>query len=253
MDNLPGRCAVRRARSAARAGENVLAEPEVAAADRIVLTGDLAAGPQPRRDPRPAGLARGPGPADAAGTRTVSWSSSPAAQVHTVPDPVAPWAAAQLRADQAGLLAGLPLDGKPPGDRAGPGAVLPRHPPGRRGGGRRRLPARALGRRARLRRPGGGRGGKGTPTCRSAWWSPRAGGQPGQRRDAVRPARHTGRCSGQGSSCGAPCSTRAACARIAAQSSYPDAAEWADFYLNARATDAEALAVMAPGWLFFSA
>ena len=38
----------------------------------------------------------------------------------------------------------------------------------------------------------------------------------------------------------------AACARVAAQSSYPDAAEWADFYLNARATDAEALAVMAP-------
>src|ERR1700729_4478298 len=28
--------------------EAVLAEPEVAAADRIVLTGDLAAGPQPR-------------------------------------------------------------------------------------------------------------------------------------------------------------------------------------------------------------
>jgi hypothetical protein len=37
-----------------------------------------------------------------------------------------------------------------------------------------------------------------------------------------------------------------ACARVAAQSSYPDAAEWADFYLNARATDAEALAVMGP-------
>ncbi len=39
---------------------------------------------------------------------------------------------------------------------------------------------------------------------------------------------------------------RAACARVAAESSYPDAAEWADFYLNARATDAEALAVMGP-------
>ena len=37
-----------------------------------------------------------------------------------------------------------------------------------------------------------------------------------------------------------------ACARVAAESSYPGAAEWADFYLNARATDAEALAVMAP-------
>jgi predicted phosphodiesterase len=29
--------------------EAVLAEPDVASADRIVLTGDLAAGPQPRR------------------------------------------------------------------------------------------------------------------------------------------------------------------------------------------------------------
>jgi hypothetical protein len=40
--------------------------------------------------------------------------------------------------------------------------------------------------------------------------------------------------------------TVAACARVAAESSYPDAAEWADFYLNARATDAEALAAMGP-------
>jgi hypothetical protein len=40
--------------------------------------------------------------------------------------------------------------------------------------------------------------------------------------------------------------TGTACARVAAESSYPDAAEWADFYLNARATDAEALAVMGP-------
>ena len=38
----------------------------------------------------------------------------------------------------------------------------------------------------------------------------------------------------------------AACARVAAESSYPDAAEWAVFYLNARASDAEALAAMAP-------
>ncbi len=34
--------------------------------------------------------------------------------------------------------------------------------------------------------------------------------------------------------------------RIAAESSYPAAAEWADLYLNARASDAEALAVIAP-------
>ena len=88
--------------------ESVLAEPEVAAADRIVLTGDLAAGPQPcetldllaslgdravwirgNADRELVQLARG--------------------EVSTVPDPIAPWAAAQLRADQVALLAGLPL------------------------------------------------------------------------------------------------------------------------------------------------
>ena len=30
------------------------------------------------------------------------------------------------------------------------------------------------------------------------------------------------------------------------QSSYPDVAEWADYFLHARASDAEALAVFAP-------
>jgi predicted phosphodiesterase len=38
----------------------------------------------------------------------------------------------------------------------------------------------------------------------------------------------------------------AACARIAAESGYPDAAEWADYYVHARASDAEALAAFGP-------
>ncbi|HEX3812969.1 MAG TPA: metallophosphoesterase family protein [Mycobacteriales bacterium] len=38
----------------------------------------------------------------------------------------------------------------------------------------------------------------------------------------------------------------AAGAEIARRSGYPDAAEWADFYLNARATDAEVLAAFGP-------
>jgi hypothetical protein len=37
-----------------------------------------------------------------------------------------------------------------------------------------------------------------------------------------------------------------ACARIADESSYPDAATWADYFVRARATDAEALATFAP-------
>jgi predicted phosphodiesterase len=88
--------------------EAVLDEPDVRSADRIVLTGDLAAGPQPvptldllcslggravwvrgNADRELVTLARG--------ART------------EVPDPVVPWAAAQLRPDQVDLLAGLPL------------------------------------------------------------------------------------------------------------------------------------------------
>jgi hypothetical protein len=38
----------------------------------------------------------------------------------------------------------------------------------------------------------------------------------------------------------------AACARIAEESTYPDAADWADYFVRARATDAEALTAFGP-------
>ena len=38
----------------------------------------------------------------------------------------------------------------------------------------------------------------------------------------------------------------AACAAIADQSGYPDVAEWADYFVHARATDADALGAFAP-------
>jgi hypothetical protein len=38
----------------------------------------------------------------------------------------------------------------------------------------------------------------------------------------------------------------AACAQVTRSSSYPDVAEWTDYFRHARATDAGALAVMAP-------
>jgi diadenosine tetraphosphatase ApaH/serine/threonine PP2A family protein phosphatase len=38
----------------------------------------------------------------------------------------------------------------------------------------------------------------------------------------------------------------AACAAVRAESAYQDIAEWADYFLNSRASDADALAVMAP-------
>lgn len=85
----------------------VLAETDVRAADLVVVTGDHAAGPQPVEvldrltslGDR-ALLVRGN-----ADRELVSWARDGAGEV---PDPVVPWAAAQLRPDQVELLAGLP-------------------------------------------------------------------------------------------------------------------------------------------------
>ncbi|HEX5493090.1 MAG TPA: metallophosphoesterase family protein [Mycobacteriales bacterium] len=87
--------------------EAVLAEPDVAAAQRIVLTGDIAAGPLPAQT---IDLLRG------LGDRVV-WVRGNADRemvehvrggAVATPDPIAPWAAEHLRADQIDLLAGLP-------------------------------------------------------------------------------------------------------------------------------------------------
>ena len=114
--------------------ESVLAEPEVATADRIVLTGDLAAGPQPRQTlDLLASL----------GDRAV-WIRGNAdrelvqlarGEVSTVPDPIAPWAAAQLRglhAHRRGIL--LPRG-------RGMGGLLPERAGQRCGGTGRHGPA----------------------------------------------------------------------------------------------------------------
>jgi predicted phosphodiesterase len=85
----------------------VLAEPDVASADLIVLTGDIAAGPQPVQC-----LDR----LVALGERAV-WIRGNAdremvefarAERTDMPDEVSAWAAGQLRVDQVDLLAGLP-------------------------------------------------------------------------------------------------------------------------------------------------
>src|SRR5260221_2298193 len=88
--------------------EAVLAEPDVAAADLIALTGDLAAGPLPAETLDVlSGL----------GERAV-WIRGNAdrelvecrgGRLPSVPDRVSPWAAQQLRDDQVDLLARLPL------------------------------------------------------------------------------------------------------------------------------------------------
>jgi predicted phosphodiesterase len=227
--------------------ESVLAEPDVAGADRIVLTGDLAAGPQPREtldllaslgdralwirgnaDRELVQLARG--------------------EVSTVPDPIASWAAAQLRADQVALLAGLPLTATL--DVAGLGTVLFCH-------ATPRDDEEVVLADSRLERWADVLGTPGReaatvvcghthmPFCRLAHGrlvvNPGSVGMPYGRAGAhwalLGPGVQLRRTQFD---------TGAACARVAAESSYPDAAEWADFYVNARATDADALAVMAP-------
>ncbi|MGP3979039.1 metallophosphoesterase family protein [Streptomyces sp. 8N114] len=87
--------------------ESVLAEPEVSTADRIVLTGDITAGPQPCQV---LDLLTSLG-------ERVAWISGNAdrelleyrrGQRDTLPDPIAPWAAEQFREDHLSLLASLP-------------------------------------------------------------------------------------------------------------------------------------------------
>lgn len=88
--------------------EAVLAEPDAVSADRIVLTGDLAAGPLPAQTlDRLAEL----------GDRAV-WVRGNADRELVqlagggdtkIPDPIAPWAAAQLTDAHVELLASLPL------------------------------------------------------------------------------------------------------------------------------------------------
>ncbi|MCQ4042748.1 metallophosphoesterase family protein [Streptantibioticus rubrisoli] len=85
----------------------VLAEPDVAAADRIVLTGDLAAGPQPV-----AVLDRLAELGDRAlwlgGNADRELVEYRRGQRADIPDPIATWAAEQLREDQVELLDSLP-------------------------------------------------------------------------------------------------------------------------------------------------
>ena len=87
--------------------EAVLAEPEVAGAERVVLTGDITAGPQPVEV---LDLLREQGD-------RVLWVSGNAdrelveyrrGERTEIPDPIAPYAARQLTDEQVEFLAGLP-------------------------------------------------------------------------------------------------------------------------------------------------
>lgn len=88
--------------------EAVLAEPDVAAADRIVLLGDLLAGPMPVET-----LERLSALGDRAvwvrGNADRELAASARTGESVVPDPIFPWAARQLRPADLPLLDALPL------------------------------------------------------------------------------------------------------------------------------------------------
>ncbi|WP_326673125.1 metallophosphoesterase family protein [Streptomyces sp. NBC_01257] len=229
------------------AREAVLAEPEVRAADRIVLTGDITAGPQP---------AQVLDLLTSLGDR-VAWVSGNAdrellehrtGRRDTVPDPIAPWAAGQLRPDHLELLARLPLSLTLPVH--GMGRVLFCHATPRDdeevvlvdsrpdrwrevlGGldadvrtvvlGHTHMPFVRLAHGRLVVNPGS----VGMPYGRTgAHWALLGPGVELRTTDY---------------------DIEAAITRLARDSSYPGITEWADYFLRARATDADALAAFGP-------
>lgn len=87
--------------------EAVLAEPDVAAADRVVLTGDITAGPQPAEvlDLLRAQGGRVLWVAGNADRELVEYRRGARTDI---PDPIGPYAAAALRPEQVDFLEGLP-------------------------------------------------------------------------------------------------------------------------------------------------
>ncbi|TYB35518.1 metallophosphoesterase family protein [Micromonospora sp. AP08] len=225
--------------------EAVLAEPDVAAADLIVLTGDIAAGPQPVEvlDLLASLGDRACWVGGNADRELVEARAGQPAQIE-----VSDWAATQLRDDQVARLAALPPTVTLP--VAGLGEVLFCHAtprddeevvlvdsrlerwaevfaglPAEVGTvvcGHTHMPFTRLVDRRLVVNPGsvgmpyGGAG---------AWWALLGPGVQ-LRRTAF--------------------DVDAACARVAAESGFPDAAAWADEYLRSRHSDADALTVFGP-------
>ena len=227
--------------------EAVLAEPDVAAADLVVLTGDLAAGPQPAETIDAlhdlgdrAVWVRGNADRELVEYRNKERSS--------IPDPIAPWAAEQLRDDQLELLSSLPLSatvevsglGKAMFCHATPRddeeVVLVDSRPDRWAEvfagldestravvcGHTHMPFARLADRRLVVNPGsvgmpyGGAG---------AHWALLGPGVD------LRVTEFD---------------LDRACERIAAESGYPDAREWADYFVRSTASDTEAIAVFGP-------
>ncbi|MDQ2747941.1 MAG: metallophosphoesterase family protein [Pseudonocardiales bacterium] len=228
--------------------EAVLAEPDVVSAERIVLTGDIAAGPQPVEVlDRLVGLGERVtwvrGNADRELVAVARGGST------TIPDPIAPWAAAQLRPDQVELLSRLEhpvtlsvdgfgdvvfCHGTPRDDDEVVlvdtrlerwREVLADLPDAVRTVvcGHTHMPFVRLAHRRQIVNPGS----VGMPYGRQgAHWALLAAGAVTLRRTAFDPG--------------------VATAALCAQSDYPGVAEWADYFLYSRASDAEALTTFGP-------
>ena len=225
----------------------VLAEPDVAAADLIVLTGDLAAGPQPV-ETLDRLVALGDRAVWIRGNADRELVESAHGERTDMPDEVSAWAAGELRPDQVELLAGLPLSRTIP--VTGLGEVLFCHATPRDdeevvvadsrldrwqqvfGGvpaevnavvcGHTHMPFIRLAHGRLVINPGS----VGMPY-----------GQPGAHWALLGPGAELRRTAFD---------TDAASALIVAQSGFPGARAWADVYVRGRITDAEALAVMGP-------
>lgn len=228
--------------------EAVLAEPDVRAADLVVLTGDLASGPQPVEtlDALSALGARAIWVRGNADRELVKYRHG---EPGPIPDSVTPWAAGQLRDDQVELLAGLPLSVTLDLD-GGPGATLFCHATPRDDEevvvvdsrldrwaqvfagldpdvrtvvcGHTHMPFARLAHRRLVVNPGS----VGMPYgCAGAHWALLGRGV--QLRvtefDIDR-----------------------ACARIKAESGFDEAGEWADYFLRSAASDADALQAFGP-------
>jgi predicted phosphodiesterase len=225
----------------------VLAEPDVAAADLIVLTGDLAAGPQPVETlDRLAEL--GDQAVWVRGNADRELVEFARRERIEMPDEVSAWAADELRLDQVELLAGLPLSRTVA--VTGLGEVLFCHATPRDDTevvlvdsrldrwqhifdgvpaevttvvcGHTHMPFIRLAHGRLVVNPGSVGMPYGVPGAHWALLGPGAE----LRCTAIDPD--------------------AACERIAAESGFPQARAWADDYLRGRITDADALAVIGP-------
>jgi predicted phosphodiesterase len=227
--------------------EAVLAEPEVSAADRIVLTGDIAAGPQPaevldllaKQGERVVWIG---GNAD---RELVEYRRG---RRESIPDPIAPWAADQLRDDQVDFLAGLPKTRTL--SVRGLGEVLFCHATPRDDEEVVLVDSR-LARWAEVFADLGDDvrtvvcGHTHMPFVRLAHGrqvvNPGSVGMP-----YGRPGAHWSLLGPGVTLRTTPFDIPAATTRLTRESAYPDIAEWADYYLNARATDEDALEAFGP-------